>query len=105
MVEERQILATIPVVSVKPCGPLALQKEFPHKKAVETGRVFIKNERAQCVKSDALVDSKEKSGLVVVGVILWQDISSGLPLAHHFTLSGSESIFGLAQDPPICAHA
>ena len=48
-------------------GPLALQKRIPTKReSSETGRVFIKNERVQCVKSDARVDSKEKSGLVVV---------------------------------------
>ena len=50
------------------------------------------------------MDSKEKSGLVVVESFIW-GISSGLPLAHHFTLSGSESIFGIAQDLPMCAHA
>ena len=30
-------------------------------------------------------------------------ISSGFPLASHLALSGSESIFGLSQDPPMCA--
>ena len=26
------------------------------------------------------------------------------PLANHFDLSGSQSIFGIAQDPPTCVH-
>lgn len=25
------------------------------------------------------------------------------PLADHFNLPGSESIFGISQDPPVCA--
>ena len=32
---------------------------------------------------------------------LW-GIASGFPLAKHFYLSGSESIFGVSQDPPRC---
>ena len=31
-------------------------------------------------------------------------ISSGFPLASHLALPDSESIFGLSQSPPICAH-
>ena len=33
---------------------------------------------------------------------LWS-ISSGFPLANHFHFSGSESVFGLSQDLPLCA--
>ena len=28
---------------------------------------------------------------------------SGFPLANHFALPGSESVFGLSQGPPKCA--
>ena len=56
--------------------------------------------RVQCVKFGTRVDSKEKSGLVVVLVI---------HMGHFFwvsvDLSGSEFIFGVSQDPPICVHA
>ena len=36
--------------------------------------------------------------------ILW-GVSSGFPLASHLDLSGSESIFGVSQDPPVCTCA
>ena len=32
-------------------------------------------------------------------------ISFRFPLASHFDLSGSLSIFGVSQDPPMCVHA
>ena len=32
-------------------------------------------------------------------------ISSGCPLVNHLALLGSESIFGISQGPPMCAHA
>ena len=31
-----------------------------------------------------------------------QGIYSGFPLASHLALPGSESIFGLSPDPPVC---
>ena len=37
-------------------------------------------------------------------LFLW-DISSRFPLASHFDLLGSQSIFGKSQDPPICVQA
>ena len=33
------------------------------------------------------------------------DISSGFLLASHSDLPGSESVFGISQCPPVCAHA
>ena len=32
-------------------------------------------------------------------------ISSEFSFAKHFDLPGSQSVFGISQDPPICAHA
>ena len=29
--------------------------------------------------------------------------SSGFPLTNHFGLPGSETIFGISQEPPVCA--
>ena len=37
-------------------------------------------------------------------LLLW-DVSSGFPLANHFDLPGSESVFGISKDPLKCAHA
>ena len=36
-------------------------------------------------------------------LVLW-DISFGFPLANHYNLPGSQSIFGISQDPSTCAH-
>ena len=35
--------------------------------------------------------------------LIW-GISSGFPLVSHLALPGSESVFGLSQAPPLCAH-
>ena len=31
--------------------------------------------------------------------------TSEFPLVNHFDLPGSQSIFGISQDPHMCAHA
>ena len=36
--------------------------------------------------------------------LIW-GISSGFPLANHFNLTGSKSVFGIYQDFPMCARA
>ena len=36
---------------------------------------------------------------------LIRGISSGFPLASHFDFSGSQSVFDVSQDPPMCAQA
>lgn len=36
-------------------------------------------------------------------LLLW-GISSGFPLAGHFDLPGSQFIFGISRDPPMCTH-
>ena len=35
---------------------------------------------------------------------LFWDVSSGFPLANHLALPISESVFGVFQGPPMCAH-
>ena len=35
-------------------------------------------------------------------LLLW-GISSRFPLANHFDLTSSQSIFGISQDPTMCA--
>ena len=52
----------------------------------------------------------DRSGLRVTETsrqfeLLLRGISSGFPLANHFDLPGSQSIFGISQDPSMCAHA
>ena len=54
---------------------------------------------------DTKVDSeRDKVALMAFEFLSW-DISSSFPLANHFDLSGSQSIFGISQDPPMWAHA
>ena len=33
------------------------------------------------------------------------EFSPGFPLTNHFDLPGSQSLFGISQDPPMYAHA
>ena len=37
--------------------------------------------------------------------LLLVGISSEFPLANNFDLPGSQSTFGISQDPPMCVHA
>ena len=36
---------------------------------------------------------------------LTRGVSSSFPLTRHSDLPGSQSIFGVSQDPSLCAHA
>ena len=54
------------------------------------------------------IETRAKPGRVRVTpswqfeLLLWA-ISSGFPLANRFDLPGSESMFDISQDPPMCA--
>ena len=48
---------------------------------------------------DIQADSERVAELLLCG------ISSGFPLANYFGLPGSEFMFGISQDPPVCTHA
>ena len=56
---------------------------------------------------DIQADSEQES----LSHTLWQfellvwGISPRFPLANYFYLPGSQSIFGIPQAPPMCAHA
>ena len=68
--------------------------------------LFIKRKkRVQYLWIDTWVDSE---GLWVAPLwqfefLLW-NISSWYSLANHFDLPGSQSIYGISQNPPMCAH-
>ena len=53
---------------------------------------------------DTQVDLEGAMPLWWLESVLW-DISSGFPLPSHLALSGSESLFGMSQDPPMCTCA
>ena len=71
----------------------------------ETNKVFIRRKkRVQYMWIDTQVDSeRDKVALMAFEFLLW-GISSSFPLANHFDLPGSQSILGISQDPPMCAH-
>ena len=102
---EHQILAARPVVSDKALALQLCRKEFLQRWKVETSKLFIRRK-----KSTVRVDG-HTGGLRERDAPSWKfesllwGISSRFPLANHFDLPGSESVFGIAQDPPMCACA
>ena len=68
-------------------------------------QVFIRRN-----KSTVYVDRHRGELRVSRVVPSWQfellswGISSGFPLANHFDLPGSQFIFGISQDPSVCAR-
>ena len=71
----------------------------------EISKVFIRRKkRVQYTWIDTQVDSeRDRIALRAFELLLW-GISSNFPLANHFDLPDSESVFGISQDPPKCAH-
>ena len=68
--------------------------------------LFIKRKkRVQYLWIDTWVDSES-----LWVALLWQfefllwNICSWYSLANHFDLPGSQSIYGISQNPPMCAH-
>ena len=99
---EHQILATRPVLNDKGPGPSALQKRIPTKKFL-----LFRGKRVQLVWIDTWPDWGTSPSVTPS----WQfksrvsGISSGFPLANHFDLPGSPSIFGISQGPSMYAQA
>lgn len=97
------------MVSDKGPGPSALQKRVSTKteSSEEASRVFIRKKKSTIPKDRHTGRLRESPRVV----LLWQfksllwGISSGFPLASHFDLPGSESMFGISQAPPMCARA
>ena len=106
---EHWILATRPVVSQWwPCLFSFAEKELPQRwKVVKQANYFVGVKSIQYV----WIDTQAGSERVAESRAHWQfellsrGISSGFPLTSHFDLPGSESIFGVSQDPPTCVHA
>ena len=104
-----QILATRPVISDKESAKwkaLALQdRASPKKESSEASKVSIRRER-----STVRVDrpwGRESRWVATLWLFewLWWGIFSMFPLANHFDLPGSQVLFGVSQDLPLCAHA
>ena len=94
-------------VSDKGPGPSALWKRISTKtKSSEASKVFIKRKRVQYVWVGTPGDSEEESLVTSFWqfeLLLW-GISSRLPLVSRFDLPGSQSVFGVPQDPSMCTH-
>ena len=103
---KHQILATTQVVSDKGLGPSAMQKRIPTKiESSEASRIFIKRKKRvqyMWIDTEAGLEREWLSHvLMAVWTTLWS-LSSCFPLANHFDLPSSQSIFGKSQDIP-CA--
>ena len=99
---KHQILATRTVVSDKGPGPSALQKRFSTKtESSEASKAFIKGEMVQ--DTGILRERVRVAPSWQFELLLW-DISFHFSLANHYNLPGSQSIFGISQDPSTCAH-
>ena len=72
----------------------------------ETNKAFIRRKKGvQYMWIDTKVDSeRDKVALMAFEFLSW-DISSSFPLANNFDLPGSQSVFVISQNPPMCAHA
>ena len=81
------------------------EKEFPQRQKVVKEVQYLLRERKSTVHVDrhtgGLRDRVTRSWQFES--LLW-GISSVFPLTNHFDLPGSESIFGVSQDFPMCAH-
>ena len=105
---EHQILVTRPVVSDKGPGPSALQKRIPTKmESGKTNKVFIKRKK-NTVHVDRNIGGLGERVSHWITPFWWFEfllwgISSGFPLAN-LDLPGSQSIFGISQDPPIWVY-
>ena len=90
---------------------LALQlcrKEFLQRwKVVKQVKCLLRSKIVQSVWKDTRVLSGRESCWVApswqLESLLW-GISSRFPLANRLNFPGSLSIFGISQDPPMCAH-
>ena len=105
---ENQILAIRPVVSDKALTLQLCRKEFLQRwKVVKQVKCLLRSKIVQSVWKDTRVLSGRESCWVApswqLESLLW-GISSRFPLANRLNFPGSLSIFGISQDPPMCAH-
>ena len=80
------------------------------RKSISTKRESSETSSVYQEKKSTVSEDRHTGGLREVVVpswwlesLLW-GITSGFPLADHFHLPGSESIFGITQNPPVCTN-
>ena len=107
---KHQILAPRPVVSDKDTGSLASLRRISTKmESSEASKVFTGRKKStECVdRRTGRLREESRSCWVTPSwqfELLWWSISSRFPLANHYDLPGSQSIFGASQDPFLCTH-
>lgn len=103
---EQEILTARPEAGHKGAGLLALPKRIPAKMKSSETRCLLGGKGVWCVWVDTQASSAR--GLLsrpLVGIeITYGGISSGFPLTTCFDLPGLQPMFGVSQDPPICAQ-
>ena len=78
------------------------RKEFPKTESSEASKVFIKGEKVQYA-TGVLRERVRVAPSWQFELLLWGTYSR-FPLTNHFDLLGSQSVFGISLDPPMCAH-
>ena len=94
--------------SVKGPWPSVLQKRISTQmESSKVSKVFIRRKKVQYLWRNTQEDSQESPWVVPKWqwkLLIW-GISSSFPLANHSDLPGSQSVFGISQDPLLCVHA
>ena len=102
---EHQLLATRPAVSNKGPSPSALQKRVPTKMESSESSKVLRGKRKCIVHVDKHMGRlRGKVPEWRFKLPLW-GVSSGFHSANHFYFPGSQSMFGLSQDPLLCVRA
>ena len=97
-----QTLATRPVGSDRALA-LWLCRRIPTKYSESSESIF-RREKEYSTRGHSTWTDSERESCTPVASLLW-GISSKFSLANHFGWPGSESIFDIAQDPPLWEHS
>ena len=79
--------------------PFSFAEKISHKESNEIGETCTRRK-----KSTVRVGRHMGTLRVTPSWSLLGGIWSKFPLASHFDLPGSESVFGIPRDPPMCLH-
>ena len=98
------------MVNDKGPGPLALEKRISTKtESSEASKVLMERKKSTVCVDRHTGEFRERDRVTESHphgseLLLWS-ISSWFPLANQFDFPGSQSIFGISQEPSMCAHA
>ena len=106
---KHEILVSRPVVSDKSLALWLYRKAFPQRwKIVNRIKCVLRGKKVQYMWIDTGADLEGESLRCTLMASrlnhLYRVFFSGYPLANHSDLPGSQSIFGLSQDPSMCEY-